>query len=122
MFPARDVPPESSYPRERRSSRRYPVGLDLRFALSRRGAVLERGSGRTRDFSEGGVFFQPFRLSGILPPGVDAELFLDWPARLNGEAVVTVTISGRIVRSSADGIAVQISRCDVRANRGRSAN
>lgn len=84
--------------------------------------MIEQGSGRTLDFSEAGVLFQPFRLVGILPAGLDVELWLDWPARLNGKSVVAVTISGRTVRSSADGIAVKISRCDVRANPGRPAS
>ena len=114
MSPARET--ATAQVEERRSTRRYPVGLNLRYKLSRYRTVLQEGSGKTRDFSEGGVFFEPLQPAGVLPAGSEVELCLDWPTRINGKAAVAVAIKGRIVRSSAEGIAVKISRCDVRAH------
>ena len=118
MSPARgtEVAADS---RERRSSRRYPVGMDLRYRLSRGRTVLKEGSGKTRDFSEGGVFFHTHQPAGSLPEGLDVELWLDWPAQINGQAVITVAIFGYTVRTAGNGIGVRISRCDFRASAPR---
>jgi len=115
MSPARET--AAVYARERRSSRRYPVGLELRYKLSRGPAIFEEGLGRTRDFSESGVFFHTCQPAGSLPAGLDVELLLDWPGPMSGEAPVRVTILGRTVRVDEAGIGVRILRCDIRASR-----
>jgi|SRR5581483_870374 len=112
MSPAR----EAAYCEERRSSRRYPVGLDLHYKLSRNRTIVKEGSGKTRDFSTDGVFFQPLQTELIVPAGLDVELSVDWPAPGNQKALVMVAIFGHTVRSGPDGIAARISRCEVRAN------
>ena len=117
MSPWRETATATAYSSERRSCRRYPVGLNLRYKLTRNRVVLQEGSGKTRDFSDGGVFFHPFHPAGDLPAGLDVELSIDWPAAIQGDSVVKVNVYGRTVRSSPDGIAVKISRCEVRAGR-----
>ena|SRR5579872_7059457 len=115
MSPARETAAALTYSQERRSSRRYPVGMDLHYTLSRNQTVVKEGSGRTRDFSGSGVFFQTLQPVDGLAAGLDVELFVDWPSRINGKAVVTVSIVGHTVRCGADGIAVRIANCEVRA-------
>ncbi len=107
MFPALETQIASID--DRRSHRRYPVGLDLRYKFWRNRRILREGHGRTRDVSEGGVLFNADQ---ALPPGVDVELSIDWPARLPGTPAVEATICGRVVRSNPEGIAVRITRCE----------
>lgn len=70
---------------------------------------MEEGSGTTRDFSAGGVFFHADR---PLPPEGEVELNMDWPVKIRGGSSLTVMISGRIVRSTARGVAIQISHSE----------
>lgn len=92
---------------ERRWQYRYPVGVDLSYRLTRNGTILDQGSGRTVDFSGTGLLFQPNRK---LPSGVELELLIDWPVRIDGMTVLHAAISGRVVRSTANGTAVEIRR------------
>lgn len=96
---------------ERRSCFRYRVGLELHYKLTGGAATGQEGSGKTRDFSKDGVLFVPDR---PLPPGLDVQLFIDWPARINGSPALHATISGRIVRSDPEGTAVKIACCRFR--------
>lgn len=107
MFPALETQIASTD--DRRSHRRYPVGLDVRYKLSRNRRILREGHGRTRDVSKGGVLFNADQ---ALPPGVDVELSIDWPARVPGAPAIEATICGRIVRSNSNGIAVRITGCE----------
>jgi hypothetical protein len=92
---------------ERRCQYRYPVGVDVFYKLTRDGTILEQGAGRTVDFSGTGLLFQPDR---NLPSGVDLELLIDWPVRIDGETVLHAAIFGKVIRSSAEGTAVTIRR------------
>ncbi len=92
---------------ERRYQHRYPVGVDVFYKLTRNATTLDQGSGRTVDFSGTGVLFQPDRR---LPSGVELELLIDWPVQIDGVTVLHAAISGRVVRSTADGTAVEIRR------------
>ena len=109
---------QAAQPEERRLYRRYPVGLDLRYKIYRNSTILQEGSGTTRDFSAGGVFFRADR---ALPAGFDVELFMDWPAHLNGASFLRVTIAGQIVRSTEAGVAVRIAHSQFRTDSARAA-
>jgi hypothetical protein len=93
--------------KERRSHHRYPVGLELFYKLDRGGPIAHQGSGKTLDFSEKGLLFQPDQR---LPRGSAVELLIDWPVRLDGTPVLHAAISGRIVRSTANRTAVRIGQ------------
>lgn len=92
---------------ERRWQYRYPVGVDLFYKFARNGTILDQGSGRTVDFSGTGLLFQPERR---LPSGVELELRIDWPVRIDGMTVLHAVVSGKVVRSTAEGAAVEIRR------------
>src|SRR2546425_12528830 len=98
-------------PNDRRLHRRYPVELDLEYKLIRDGRVLKAGLGKTRDISTKGVFF---RADYCLSKGLDVELSMDWPFRLNGLCLLQVKIAGKVLRSGESGTAVQIRNYEFR--------
>lgn len=101
---------ERHYP-ERRAARRYPIEIAVAYRLVRKGKVVERGFGLTRNLSSGGLLMES---SGSLAVGTDVEVFLAWPARLGGEVNLNLWIQGRTVRSSGSCTAIAIQRSDFR--------
>lgn len=116
MFQTGEMGAATVHARERRSSRRYPVGLNLYYQISRNRTTVKEGPGRTRDFSQDGVFFHEVQPAGEFPAGLDVKLLVDWPAQINGRAQLKVAIFGQTVRCGADGIAVRILRYEVRTS------
>jgi hypothetical protein len=102
---------------ERRSHARYPIELDVRYIGSWTQRIPHEGSGKTRDFSSGGIFFSA---NQPLPKGHRVKLFINWPIPLNGTCPLQLVITGQIVRSSRDGVAVTILNHEFRT-RGRYA-
>ena len=98
---------------ERRSNRRYPIDLSMRYDLGRQegpeGAGM--GSGQVVNISSGGVL-----ISSDCPiaPGVRIRLRLEWPARLNDAIPLALHIEGRTVRSSGPLTAVRILKSEFR--------
>src|SRR5579871_4642266 len=103
MAPAREA--HSATPTDRRKCRRYPVKLNIRYRFSRDPTVWEEGLGATRDLSAEGL---SFRADRELPVGVQVELRIDWPLKINGAPSLCAVISGRIIRSNENEIAVAI--------------
>ena len=103
---------------ERRSHVRYSIELDVRYNGSCEQRVPHEGSGRTRDFSSGGIFFST---NQPLPPGNCVNLFIDWPIPLDGTCPLQLVITGKIVRSSRDGVAVKILHHEFRTRRRYAA-
>ena len=99
---------------DRRGDRRYEIRLDARWKLVRRRRVLETGSGRTLDFSSGGVFFEPGRQ---LPVGLNVELSISWPVLLHDVAPLQLVVCGRIVRSSGNRAAIRMVQHEFRTVR-----
>ena len=103
---------------ERRSHARYPIELDVRYNGSWKQGVPHEGSGKTRDFSSGGIFFSTNqRLPKRLPKGCRVELFINWPILLEGTCLLQLVITGKIVRSFRDGVAVTILNHKFRTRR-----
>jgi hypothetical protein len=102
---------------DRRANRRYGLNLQLRYKVTRGKRLIEMGSGQTLDISSGGVSFSTGQL---LPPGAFAELWLEWPIPLDGNALRLV-MQGRIIRSETATAAVQISRHEFRLAGARAA-
>jgi len=96
---------------DRRKDRRYGIHLDLRWKLIRRRRVLETGVGQTVDLSSGGILFVPGR---TLPVGLNVELAITWPVLLRNEAPMQLIVSGRIVRTSPNGTAVEMAQHEFR--------
>ena len=96
---------------DRRSDRRYPIQLDLRWKLVRRKRVLETGTGSTLDFSRGGIQFESTR---PLPTGLTVELAISWPVLLHNVAPMQLVAQGRIVRSEGGRVAIRMSQHEFR--------
>lgn len=96
---------------ERRTDRRYALPLELRWKLIRRRKVLDSGCGRAIDLSSGGILFDAGR---HLPPGLNVELSIAWPALLHNVAPMQLAISGKIVRSEGTRIALRMSQHEFR--------
>jgi len=96
---------------ERRSTKRYPIEIAVVYRLVRRGKVLERGFGLTRNLSSGGLLMES---SSSLSVGTEVEVFLAWPARLGGEVNLNLWIQGRAVRAGENCTAIAIERSDFR--------
>ena len=90
---------------ERRSARRYPIEIAVVYRLVRKGRVLQRGFGLTRNVSSGGLLMES---STSLSVGTEVEVFLAWPARLGGEVNLNLWIQGRTVRAGENCMAIAI--------------
>lgn len=101
-----------------RSQQRYPIALEVEYKLLHRGKVARQGSGWTRNISSGGVFFET---SDELPSEGVIALVIHWPFLLEGVCPLKLILQGRIVRSSARGVAVETRHHEFRtAGRGSS--
>jgi hypothetical protein len=91
----------------RRVQRRYPVALELEYKVMEGGEVVCTGAGTTGNISSGGVLFLT---EGTVASGPAVELSIRWPAVSAGEPSMELRLSGRIVRSDANGTALQTCR------------
>jgi hypothetical protein len=96
---------------ERRSDRRYALHLDLRWKLIRRRRILETGVGRTLDLSSGGILIETER---SLPVGLNLEISVAWPVMLHNVSPMQLVISGRIVRTSGQRVAIRMLQHEFR--------
>jgi c-di-GMP-binding flagellar brake protein YcgR len=92
---------------DRRIQRRYPIALELEYKVMAGGAVIATGTGRTGNISSGGVLFLT---EEKLTEGPAVELSIRWPAMSGDVSFVELRMSGRIVRSDANGTAVEARR------------
>jgi len=96
---------------DRRDDRRYAIRLDLRWKLIRRKRILETGTGRTVDLSSGGILIEADRQ---LPVGLNVELSVAWPVMLHNVAPMQLVISGRIIRTAGQRVAIRMSQHEFR--------
>ena len=96
---------------ERRQNRRYHLQLELRWKLIRRRRVLDAGTGRTIDFSSGGILFDAGR---HLPEGLNIELSISWPVLLHNAAPMQLVMTGKIVRATSQNVAIQTAQHEFR--------
>jgi hypothetical protein len=92
---------------DRRLQRRYPIELELEYRIIKDEKVVSTGSGKTGNISSGGVLFHA--ADGV-PNGPNVELSVRWPAVLGNAPFLELRISGRLVRSDSNGIAMHMSR------------
>jgi len=103
---------------EQRSTRRYPIRLDVEFKLPQE---KRAGSGTTLNVSSGGILFQT---DETLPAFGSIEISIKWPFALDGGCALKLVMRGRIVRQDRTGIAVKVRQHEFRtagASRGASA-
>ena len=85
--------------------------------LTKRGGE-EMGVGRTVDMSSSGVLFtaqQP------LFPGRRLEISVSWPAQLDNKCPLKLVARGKIIRSEAGKVAIEIQQYEFRTA-GSAAN
>ena len=106
------------YPRrtERRGNPRYPIDTALVYKLIRQGRTIEAGFGRTVDVSSSGILFESAR---SLPPGMQIEISMAWPARLSDAVDLQLCVLGLTVRGQDKRTAVIIRRHEFRTKRTR---
>ena len=95
---------------ERRASTRFPLTLDVRYAVS----GVETGSGRTIDLSSSGLSFTADR---PLLTGQRLQVSIDWPVLLDGGVKIQLIISGVVVRTNGTATAVEIQQHEFKTRR-----
>lgn len=103
---------------EQRSHQRYPIELEVEYRLLTKGRSQNRGSGKTRNISSRGVFFEALESA---PAGSSIEIMLTWPFLLEGVCPLRLVMRGRIVRSDVRGIAIQTNYHEFRTAGSRLA-
>jgi PilZ domain len=101
---------------ERRVSTRFPLTLEVRYAVLGHGGPAETGTGRTIDLSSSGLSFTAER---PLETGQRIDVSIDWPVLLGGGVQLQLIMSGQVVRSNGSATALQIERHEFRTRRGR---
>jgi hypothetical protein len=102
---------------DRRVKRRFDLQLPVRYVVRARTRTLLAGEGTTRNLSSGGIAI----VTGCeVPAGSSAELWVHWPATAEGIDAIELHIDGRVVRSSAQEIALQARRHHFIVSRGSS--
>jgi hypothetical protein len=96
---------------DRRGRRRYDIDLNLEYKVVRHYQVCQKGTGKTVNFSGGGVAFET---SDSLRPGSTVELAIAWPIMLNSTCPLKLVVTGKVVRSSAALTAVRMERYEFR--------
>jgi len=96
---------------DRRAHVRFPITLDVRYSVSRRGARAQTGSGQTIDLSSSGL---RFAVDGPLEPGLKLTVAITWPVLLDDRVELQLIVTGAVVWSSATETALRIQRHDFR--------
>ena len=91
---------------ERRASTRFPLAIEVRYALMGCRGQRKTGSGQTIDLSSSGINFTAGR---PLLTGQKLELAIDWPVLLGG-ARLQLVMSGVVGRTSGTTTALKIQR------------
>jgi hypothetical protein len=92
---------------ERRSNRRFPIALSLRYMLT----GSHSGDGRVTDMSSRGILFQS---DTKLPAGEKIHVILTWPFLLNGECPLQLRVRGDVLRSDPRGTVLRIQHYEFR--------
>ena len=96
---------------DRRSWRRYPVALAIRWKLLLGKSMLESGTGTTQDLSSHGMLFQTDR---EIRPGLGIEISIAWPVLLHNVARLQLLMVGEVVRAAGGRVAVRIRHHEFR--------
>jgi hypothetical protein len=91
---------------DRRKSKRLPIEREVRYRIAG-GQWDVYGSGKTINMSSGGVLFT---IDYALSEKQRIELFVSWPAKLNGAIPLQLVALGRVVRASETQAAIAIQR------------
>lgn len=98
---------------ERRATTRFPLNLDLRYAVLG-SAPVETGMGHTTDLSSSGICFtadKPLRI------GQKLKISIDWPALLSGGVELQLMMLGVVIRVQGPAAALQVERHEFKTRR-----
>ena len=99
---------------ERRASTRFPLAMDVGYALMGCRGQRKTGSGQTIDVSSSGLSFTADR---PLLSGQKLKVAIDWPVLLDGGVRLQLVMSGVVVRTSGTATALQIHWHEFRTRR-----
>jgi PilZ domain-containing protein len=103
---------------DRRADRRYPIVVEVEYRLAKSGKILQKGQGRTLNVSSGGILFES---ASVVPPGMEIEVSLEWPAMLDNVTALRLSIVGRTVWARDNQTALRILRYDFRIRGNKKA-
>ena len=107
----RAIAPQTPTRTEHRANGRYPITLELHYKLPNKQGAEQHGFGRTVNISTGGVLFEA---DARLPATGPIQLAMHWPHLLDGVVTLKLVMSGRIIRSDANAIAVKAEHHEFR--------
>lgn len=93
---------------ERRASTRFPLAIEVRYALMGCRGQRETGSGQTIDLSSSGLSFTADR--PLLTGQKLIKVAIDWPVLLDGGVQLQLVMSSVVVRTSGTTTALKIQR------------
>jgi hypothetical protein len=105
-------------PEERRSKRRYPLHLGVRFRF-RMGDLEISGEGRTVNVSAAGLLVASRHIASRdeVCTGARVQLIIDWPVLLDGKIALQFHAAGRVVRKGSEDFAATFLRHEFRTVR-----
>ena len=96
---------------DRRLSERFPIEREVRYRMLTERGGGEVGIGRIVNISSSGVLF---KTQQPLFPGWRLELSVSWPARLDNRCPLKLVARGKIIRSVAGTVAIEIEEYEFR--------
>jgi hypothetical protein len=96
---------------DRRSSRRYPLDLDIRCKVLKNGRII---SGRLHDISTKSLCFVSAEIPALSIVEGQVQLALDWPVCLADKTAMLLMAWGNVIRISGREIVVSFSRHEFR--------
>jgi len=96
---------------ERRSAVRYPIVLNARYQTLRKRSRC-CGIGRTVNISSHGFLIAS---EDNIPVGVRLEVYVEWPALLDG--AIELLATGAVVRARESSFALELSRYEFRTTK-----
>ncbi|PWU00511.1 MAG: hypothetical protein C5B51_25070 [Terriglobia bacterium] len=103
---------------KRKSDRRYPIALPVRYAAREEGVIFAKGTGRTSSIGGKSIVFvteQPLLV------GLNVDLTMDWPALLDNSVPLQIAIRGKIGHAEGNQVLLQISGHEFRTRAARIA-
>jgi hypothetical protein len=101
---------------ERRADQRYPLTAEVAYRITGEPGRPKTGNGKTIDISRHSVLIS---IGESVPKGVQMELSIAWPARLDGTIALSFEVFGTTTHVRGECVAVRIHRYGFRTRRSR---
>ncbi|HLK62447.1 MAG TPA: PilZ domain-containing protein [Bryobacteraceae bacterium] len=97
--------------KDRRSGHRFPIEAELYYLLVNNKVIKSSGHGTSVNISSNGILFES---SQSIRLGLEIELSIAWPARIDGVVHLQLHASGRTVRKQDNCTGVHVLRYEFR--------